>query len=321
MCISKKLITATALIAVTAGCGILVDHKATRVERAAEAAYPAEGRLLTVGDLTIHAVVQGEGPDLVLIHGASGSTRDFTFAFAGRMADRYRVIVVDRPGFGWSTALPRAQGSIFDQAAVLQAATAQLGADKPIVLGHSYGGAVALAWATTRPDNIAALVTTAAASQVWEGGIDPLYRVTGTRLGGATVVPLITAFVSDERVETAVEGIFAPQSAPAGYADYVGAGLSLRRETLRVNGRERRTLKDEIRRMVPNYPQIAVPTEIIHGDADTTVTVQIHSGPLSQQIPDANLTVLPGIGHMPHHADPGAVATAIDRAATRAGLR
>nr|WP_239479768.1 alpha/beta hydrolase [Actibacterium sp. 188UL27-1] len=318
---SKLLITATALVGITAGCGVYVDQRADRAERVAEQAYPPEGQLLTVGTTTIHAVIQGSGPDLVLIHGASGNTRDFTFDLMGRMANRYRVIVLDRPGFGWSAALPRKDGTIFDQAAVLQSAAAQLGAEKPIVLGHSYGGAVALAWATTRPDNIAALVTTAAASQVWEGGIDPLYRVTGTRLGGATVVPVITAFVSDERVDTAVKGIFAPQAAPDGYITHVGSGLSLRRETLRVNARERRSLKGEIRQMVPQYQNIAVPTEIIHGDADTIVPLTIHSQPLSQQIAGANLTVLPDIGHMPHHADPQAVADAIDRAASRAGLR
>ena len=40
----------------------------------------------------------GAGPDLVLIHGSSGNTRDFTFGFVDTVKDRYRVIVFDRPG-------------------------------------------------------------------------------------------------------------------------------------------------------------------------------------------------------------------------------
>jgi pimeloyl-ACP methyl ester carboxylesterase len=70
----------------------------------------------------------------------------------------------------------------------------------------------------------------------------------------------------------------------------------------------------------PRYGEIDVPVEILHGDADDTVPLAVHSEPLSRQLPNARLTVLPGVGHMLHHADPDAVEAAIDRAATRAGL-
>lgn len=68
----------------------------------AETSYPPTGQLLTVEGHTVHAHVEGHGPDLILIHGASGSTRDFTFSFVERMKGRYRVIAFDRPGLGWS---------------------------------------------------------------------------------------------------------------------------------------------------------------------------------------------------------------------------
>ena len=61
--------------------------------------------------------------------------------------------------------------------------------------------------------------------------------------------------------------------------------------------------------------------EIVHGDADTIVPLDIHSEPLARLLPDATLTVLPGIGHMPHHAAPDAVVAAIDRVFARAALR
>jgi pimeloyl-ACP methyl ester carboxylesterase len=60
--------------------------------------------------------------------------------------------------------------------------------------------------------------------------------------------------------------------------------------------------------------------EILHGDADLTVPLHVHSEPLSRQVPGASLSVLPGVGHMLHHADPDAVEAAIDRAASRAGI-
>ena len=66
--------------------------------------------------------------------------------------------------------------------------------------------------------------------------------------------------------------------------------------------------------------EINVPTEIIHGDEDTTVPAWNHSERLVTRIPGANLTLLPGIGHMPQHVAAKDVAAAIDRAAQRAGL-
>jgi pimeloyl-ACP methyl ester carboxylesterase len=300
---------------------IWANWRAARNERAAEATYPAEGQLILLGNQTVHAVVLGDGPDLVLIHGASGNTRDMTFAFAKQMSETYRVIVFDRPGFGWSTPLPGDQGSIFDQARILQKAAAELGATKPIVLGHSYGGAVAMAWAVELPETLAALIPLGGATQVWPGGISTFYQITGTWLGGQTVVPFIAALASESIVTDAVAAIFAPQTPPDGYSAYVGGGLSLRRHTLRINAQERRRLKSEIGQMQPRYPQIKIPVEIVHGAVDDTVPVITHAEPLSKQIDGAVLTLLEDVGHMPQHADLDAIHAAIDRVAARAGLR
>ena len=113
-------------------------------------------------------------------------------------------------------------------------------------------------------------------------------------------------------------GIFAPQTAPDGYIDYVGTGLTLRRASLRANARQVNTLRPHVVEMSKRYPTLDLPVELVHGDTDDTVPLDIHSQPLSALLPDANLTVLPGIGHMPHHVAPEAVTAAIDRAARRA---
>jgi pimeloyl-ACP methyl ester carboxylesterase len=73
--------------------------------------------------------------------------------------------------------------------------------------------------------------------------------------------------------------------------------------------------------MSQHYPRIDVPVEIVHGQKDPFVLPRIHAAPLAGQIEGANLTVLEGVGHMPHHVAPVAVVAAIDRAARRAGLR
>jgi pimeloyl-ACP methyl ester carboxylesterase len=256
----------------------------------------------------------------VLVHGASGNTRDYTHALAGRLAARYRVIVFDRPGLGYTDRIDAEGAPLAAQAGLLADAAAQLGARRPIVFGHSYGGAVGLAWAVHRPDQLSALVLSAAASNPWDTGLGTYYTVLSHPLGQRFLIPLLTAWVPDRVVDQQIDAVFLPQMAPEGYHTHIGAGLTLRRVSMRANALHRRNLLRDIQAQAPRYGEIAVPVEILHGDADTTVPVRIHSEPLSRQVPDATLTVLPGVGHMLHHADPDAVEAAIDRAAARAGI-
>lgn len=323
------MISVLASLALLGGCGIVLDRRADHRAALAEAAYPPTGQFVQVNGRQVHAHIEGRGPDLVLIHGASGNTRDFTFGFVDLLKDDYRVIVFDRPGLGWSDrisddfegAFTTAAESPAQQAAFLQAAADQLGVRNPIVLGHSYGGAVALAWGLARPDDTAALVVVSGASNPWPGGLGALYAVASSAIGGATLVPLIAAFPPRGQVDGALSSIFAPQSPPEGYADYIGAGLTLRRETLRANARQVNALRPHVVEMSARYATLPMPVEIVHGTADDVVPLHIHSEPLAQQIPGAALTRLDGIGHMPHHAAPDAVVSAIDRAAARARLR
>lgn len=315
---AKFLLSLVVLLAAFAG---FTGWRAARNEARAEAAYPPEGRMVEVNGHPVHVVVMGEGPDVVLIHGASGSTRDMTFALAPELAERYRVIVFDRPGLGYTPRIGTKGATITEQADLLQAAAAQLGAARPIVVGQSYGGAVALAWAVNHPDALSALVPLAAASHPWTTPLDPLYRVTSNPIGSALVVPLLTAFVPNAYVARAVAGVFRPQAEPAGYGAYFGPGLTMRRASMRENALQRANLLSEIKALSPRYGEIVVPTEIVHGTADDTVSLTIHSEPLARAIPGAVLTRLEGIGHMPQHVALPQVIAAIDRAATRARLR
>lgn len=309
------------LVGWTAALTLTTACTASFRENRAEDRFPPQGQFLTVNGTRVHYVTKGEGPDIVLIHGASGNLRDFTFSLVDRLADRYRVTAFDRPGLGYTERLDANGTTIVHQAHLLADASDQLGLQKPMVLGQSYGGAVALAWAVERPESLSALILVAAASNPWSSDLSLFYKVTSSDLGSALVVPVLTAFVPTPIVDSAIEGVFAPQNEPEGYADHIGAPLTLRRETLRANAMQRANLLDEITALHTRYGDIAVPTEIIHGDADTTVGLSIHSIPLSRQIEGANLTVLEGIGHMPHHVAEPEVIAAIDRAAARAGLR
>ena len=327
MRLAIKLASIAALV--LAGGAFAVDRRAAAREAQAQADFPPEGQIIDVGGVPVHVLIRGVGPDLVLIHGASGNLRDFSFGLIDQLSDRYRVIAFDRPGLGYTGRTDPAYDSAFtthaetlaEQATLLQAAAAQLGADKPLVLGQSYGGSVALAWALDHPDHIAGLILVSAPSQGWDGGLGPLYAINSSVLGGAFLLPVISAFAPAKLVRTTMESIFAPISVPPGYDAHVGAELVIRRGSLRANARQVSALKSELLAMIPRYGSLSLPVEIVHGDSDTVVPLAIHSAQLVTQIPGAVLTVLPGVGHMPHHSDPKAVTDAIDRAAARAGLR
>ncbi|MGL4279417.1 MAG: alpha/beta fold hydrolase [Albidovulum sp.] len=286
-------------------------------EAEAEAAYPPEGQFVTIDGVRMHAVVAGQGRDLVLIHGLSGSVRDFSAGFIARLTGRYRVIAVDRPGYGWS-APAEGPGGIHEDARLIRGVAAALGASQPIVLGHSYGGAVALAWATDAPEAMAALVLVSAPSQPWDTPLSTYYRLTSTPILRRVAVPLITAWLPQGPVDAAAAEVFAPDPVPEGYLAGFGAGMTLRRQTLYINAAARAALLSEIRALAPRYPRLAMPIEAVHGDADTTVGLGIHSQPLARAAETVRLAVLPGIGHMPHHVAPEAIVAAIDRAAQRA---
>ncbi|WP_371055477.1 alpha/beta fold hydrolase [Rhodosalinus sp. K401] len=319
----SPLATGLVVLALVLGGGTLATLvKAARHEARTEATFPPQGRIVTVDGHPVHAYVSGAGPDVVLIHGASGNLRDYTFDLAGRLSRHYRVIALDRPGLGYTPRLPGAEpASLEAQARLLSGAATALGAERPLVLGHSYGGAVALAWAVHVPDRLSALVLLGAASNPWEAGLSLYYRLASHPWLGPVTVALIAAWVPDRVVTDAVAEVFEPQPPPRGYAAHFGPGLALRRATLRENALQRAAIKDEIIGMVPRYDAITVPTEILHGTADRTVGLQIHSEPLARQIAHARLTRLAGVGHMPHHAEPEAVIEAVDRAAASAGLR
>lgn len=307
---------ALSLLALTGTTQVL----AARREARAAKLTPPTGQDVEIGGHRLHVHMLGDtGPDLVLIHGASGNVRDFTLALAPQLAARYRVFIVDRPGLGWSDPLPGG-GSLAEQARLIQGAVATLGADRPLVLGHSYGGAVALAWAATLPGTLSGILPLAAVAYPWYTGLGAFYTVLSHPLGLGLVIPLLTAFTPTPVIRSEIAKIFRPQPAPPGFADHLGTDLTLRRGQMRANARQRRALHAEIEALAPRWPEIAVPIEVVHGTADDIVPAQIHAERLAAEHPGAALTLLDGIGHAPHHSAMPEVIAAIDRLAIRANV-
>lgn len=294
--------------AITAACA----SAATPVEQT----HPPVGRFVQVDGLDVHYVEVGSGPAVVLIHGASGNLRDFTFSLSDRLAEAgFRAIAIDRPGFGF-TDRPATRGHVpAEQARILRAAAAQIGAERPIVVGHSYGGAVAMAWAVDAPEQTAGVVSLAGATYPWGGDAGALYRFGASPLFGGAVRGLARLLIDTSQPDPLLARIFNPDPVPSGYGAHVGVGLALRPTTFRANAEDLDALNRELEQQAPRYRGLTVPVEALHGTADRTVWAEVHSEPLARDVARGRLTLLDGVGHMPHHAEEAAVVAAVQRLA------
>ena len=205
------------------------------------------------------------------------------------------------------------------KARVLRLALAQLGVRRPIVLGHSYGGSVAMGFALENENQTAGVVLLAGATHPWDGGLGGWYRLNATPLGRPARAS-VAAFAPETMVAEVLDSVFSPTQVPEGYDEYFGPNLSIRRASQANNTRQVNSLHDYVTVMQPEYADLTLPIEILHGDADTIVGLEIHSRRMAAEAPGAVLTVLTGAGHMPQHSHPEAVVAAIARAAQRAGL-
>ena len=295
-----------------AGAALAVARGTPAVK--AEAIMPAAVTTVTVSGVPIRLSRMGRGRPVCLVHGASGNLNDMTFRLGPALAGRYEVIAVDRPGHGLSGVPPGGGVSIHDQAALIRGALAGIGIERPILVGHSYGGSVALAWAVDAPETISALVLLASPSQVWEGGLGASNDLLANPLTGPALAQLAPHVITRGFAERALDTVFAPQSPPDGYLAHLDLGLVLQPASLRENARQLVALKDELRPMIPAYPRLSMPMEIVHGEADETVGLEIHSVPLAAQVPHARFTRLPGIGHMLHQVATRQVVDCIESA-------
>nr|WP_319251061.1 alpha/beta hydrolase [uncultured Celeribacter sp.] len=312
--------TAAFLLA-SAGFAGLTAKRAKRRGTAAMQAAPRRGDIVTLPNgQSIHIETHGpvEAPPLVMIHGASGSAYDMTFRIAPALSDRYRLYIVDRPGFGYSS-LPEDE-SLSAQARDIRAAVAQLEQRKPMVLGQSYGGAVALTWALEAECSLSGLVLVSAPSHDWAGVAPLLHRTLATPVLGALGAWLIAAWVPRFVISRELDRVFHPEGAPEGYERHFQPELSLRPATQRVNARQRVQLQRQIQKMEVQYPRLRLPIEAVHGLEDETVYFVIHALGIDRDVKSAHLSALKGVGHMPHHTHPEAVTAAVERLTARVAL-
>jgi pimeloyl-ACP methyl ester carboxylesterase len=280
---------------------------------------PPAGQFVNVDGGRVHVVELGDAtaPSIVLLHGASGNLGDMRLALGERLAKQYHVILVDRPGHGWSDRPGgRVDASPARQATIIHDALSQLGITRPIVLGHSWSGALALAYALAYPDEIKSLVLLAPVAYPWRGGVGWINDLVTTPIIGPLVARTLILPIGYLALPAGVRAVFKPQAPPPDYTEHTGAMMILRPSEFIANAQDLVDLKAFVARQAAHYGEIKAPVAIIAGDADTIVSPVIQARAIAAALPHATLQMLPGVGHMVHYADPALVAQVIDKIAT-----
>lgn len=284
-------------------------------------AFPPEGRMIEVSGAVLHVVELGPrdaaGPPVVLLHGASSNLRVMQHPLGDRLAKARRVILIDRPGHGWSTRDRVENSTPAIQGRMIMEALTRLGVDKAIVVAHSWAGALALRMALDDPDRVGGLVLLAPVAYPWTGGVGLYNEVISTPLIGPLLAYTITLPLGYLVAESGARGVFAPQAMPDHFVQDTATPLLLRPREFIANARDLVTLKAAVAAQAPRYSEITAPITIISGDADETVWIDIHSRPLAATAPNAKLIVLPGVGHMVQDAAPDLVVFEIETMAGR----
>ncbi len=277
-----------------------------------EARHIPIGQIKTINGRRVHIVDRGSGPCVVLLHGNGSMVEDYiSSGLVDHLAKKYRVILIDRPGFGlserqeddWSPEL---------EAEVVQGIIDALSVTKPILIAHSWGTLVALNLALRRSNAVSGLILMSG------------YYFPSVRMDVAMQMPASAPFVGNllrhtiwplvgrMTAQAAIAKMFAPQPIPPAFTRSYDVGMATRPSQLKSVADDTVGMPDAARRLAEKYRLIDIPVTLIAGADDGIVSTAFQSEKLSDALKDAQLVRMTGVGHMVHHADSALIAKSVD---------
>ncbi len=264
----------------------------------------------TGGGHRVAYVEAGDGPDLVLIHGALMTLEDMWLGPMQALARHFHVVAVDRPGHGASTRGRLSAASPWRQAEILGDAIDALGLRRPVVVGHSFGGAVALSLGISRPERIAGVLALAPIAFPELRLEQVLFGPRSVPISGDALAQGAAASVDPLLLPLLWRAMFLPQPMPEAFAAQFPFGWARRPEAMIANGEDAVALWQGLTRSAFSHAGCRAAVHIIAGDADLVVNPRLHGRTAARLIPGARFENLEGVGHMVHHVRVEAVVEA-----------
>lgn len=302
--------------ATTAFAGLAVFNQLQR--RAAEKSHPAAGTFIHKGGARVHLIERGTGEPLLLLHGNGAGIEDLEASgLTSAAAERYKVIAVDRPGFGYSSRPRRKLWNASAQADLLHEALGRMGVSRCLVLGHSWGAAVAVQMALRHPEAVRGLVLVS-------GYYFPTTRVDAV-LSSAPALPVIgdlwrhtlLPLIGRAMWPLLARKMFRPAAVPPRFSRAMKE-LALRPGQLRATAAESGLLIPDAALACSSYDDFQCPVGIVAGAGDQVISPEAQSAKLHDRIPGSLLDLVPGAGHMVHYFAPERLVAMVDRIAARA---
>ena len=290
------LVAALVMLALATQAGVL----------AIQYRFPAKGKAVEVTGATLNVLDIGprdaSGPPIVLIHGASSNLEAMRRPLGDRLAVHHRVILIDRPGHGWSSASAGETSTPAAQGRMIEDALKKLNVGPVVLVVHSWAGALGARMAIDYPERLAGLVMLAPVTHPWEGGVGWYNALVTKPVIGPLLAYTVTLPLGYFLLAPGARGVFLPQVMPDDFVSESATPLLLRPREFLANARDLVRLKQAVREQVSRYGEISAPTVVISGDVDKTVSTNIHSRPFTATVRNAKLIVLPGVGHMVQNA-------------------
>jgi pimeloyl-ACP methyl ester carboxylesterase len=266
---------------------------------------------------SLHAVQMGEGPDVLLIHGALATHHDWLVSpVADALARDHRVTIVDRPGNGLSRR-PRFSGTPRDQAAQIVEAMDRLGIEKAVIGSHSFGGVVSLAMVERFAERVDALVFAAPLAF-------PEPRLLEHTLMAPRAVPVfgpMWSWIAEKSqldrgmLHLVHELMFFPGDPPAVWKDTYPYDQILDPHAMVLQGEDAAAMLPMAPAGSVDVTRIGTPAHVITGTSDKVVEDERQAKLLGRLMPNARVTELTGAGHMLHHTHADVVLDALREAA------
>jgi pimeloyl-ACP methyl ester carboxylesterase len=288
----------------------LIQYKVRR----AEAANPPRGAFIDVDGVRLHYLDRGLGTPLVMLHGNGTMAQDFEISGLVELASRkYRVIAFDRPGFGYSE---RPRDRIWGpqaQADLLHRALKQLGVEQCVLLGHSWGAMVAVAYALKYPADLRSVVLLSGYYYPSLRLDVPLFSVPAVPVIGDFMRYTISPWLGRAMWPRLLHKMFGPGPlSPKAFQ--LPAWMALRPSQLRASAAESALMIPASIGLMRQYSKITIPVHIMAGSADQYVSTGSQSARLHRRVHGSTFRETAGAGHMIHYIAPEEVLEVIDKA-------